>query len=413
MWDLQWSFRLDNIFYTEEKEYKIFWKIDRGKNMVDVYLLKAKEGDCLFVRYGNENEMHNILIDGGCAECGHTVERIIKQCDNNNEKIDLVVVTHVDEDHIGGLITGFASVNEEILKRSIQRIAFNTSRGFLQHNKLNGKIRKTEEAVKVIVCEGDGCSIGDAKSLCDIINEKGLKCKLEDYIVSGTEMIIGNAKLTILSPDEQSLSAFMNKWEEENNCESAGGCSNEFPEEIYKDLTALKKEKYPGADASLSNRASIAFLFEYEDVKILFLGDAAAPIYTKELKKYMKNEKISIDVVKMSHHGSSRSISKRFLDSIDAEVFMVSSNGTTLKGQHTVPGKIAIAKLLNRRNKVILLNNYCWCKYAYQNQYFTINDIREYFDTKLLELYKISDNPYMVKEGLNIYGEFKPKKIIS
>lgn len=26
----------------------------------------------------------------------------------------------------------------------------------------------------------------------------------------------------------------------------------------------------------------------------------------------MKNEKISIDVVKMSHHGSSRSISKRF-----------------------------------------------------------------------------------------------------
>lgn len=226
-------------------------------------------------------------------------------------------------------------------------------------------------------------------------------------------MIIGNAKLTILSPDEQSLSAFMNKWEEENNCESAGGCSNEFPEEIYKDLTALKKEKYPGADASLSNRASIAFLFEYEDVKILFLGDAAAPIYTKELKKYMKNEKISIDVVKMSHHGSSRSISKRFLDSIDAEVFMVSSNGTTLKGQHTVPGKIAIAKLLNRRNKVILLNNYCWWKYAYQNQYFTINDIREYFDTKLLELYKISDNPYMVKEGLNIYGEFKPKKIIS
>ena len=49
MWDLQWSFRLDNIFYTEEKEYKIFWKIDRGKNMVDVYLLKAKEGDYLFV----------------------------------------------------------------------------------------------------------------------------------------------------------------------------------------------------------------------------------------------------------------------------------------------------------------------------------------------------------------------------
>ena len=167
MWDLQWSFRLDNIFYTEEKEYKIFWKIDRGKNMVDVYLLKAKEGDCLFVRYGNENEMHNILIDGGCAECGHTVERIIKQCDNNNEKIDLVVVTHVDEDHIGELITGFASVNEEILKRSIQRIAFNTSRGFLQHNKLNGKIRKTEEAVKLLFVRVMDVQLG-MRNLCAI-----------------------------------------------------------------------------------------------------------------------------------------------------------------------------------------------------------------------------------------------------
>lgn len=381
--------------------------------MVDVYLLKAKEGDCLLIHYGNENEKHNIIIDGGCAECGRTVEKIIKQCDINNEKIDMLVVTHVDKDHIGGLITGIASINKEVLQGCIQHIAFNTSQGFLSHSKSNVKfIGRPEDSVKVIINEGVGCSIGDAKSFYDIIKDKGLKEKLVDYIIAGMEIPIGNAKLTILSPDEKSLSKYMNEWKNEKTCENAEGCSASFPKEIYKDLSKLQTEKYPGSDSSPSNRASIAFMFEYDDIRILFLGDAAAPVYVKELRKHMKTDKLSVNAVKMSHHGSSRNISKRFLEIVDTNIFMISSNGKTLRGQYTVPGKIAIAKLLKSKKNVVLLNNYQWWKYAYQNLYFTKNDQQEYLDTKLLDLHKMSENPYTIKEGLNIYGEYKTKKVI-
>ena len=381
--------------------------------MVDVYLLKANEGDCLVIRYGNEEKKHNIIVDGGTATCGKTVKSIIERCNDKDEEIDLILITHVDKDHICGIIDGFANVDEKILQNSIRCIAFNTRKGFQHHNKL--VLRPgigPEETVKTAIFAGDGCSIKDAKSLLEIINDKGLCDKVKDYIIAGTEMNIGGAKLTILSPDEKSLARFMNDWEDDFEHQAAHGCSSGFPDVIYNDLSTLMNEYRLGTDGSLSNRASIAFIFEYEDKKTLFLGDAAAPVYVKELKKCFNSKKIAVDIVKLSHHGSSRNLSGDFLKIIDTEIFMISSNGTTLKGQYTVPGKVAIAKLLKGRKKVVLLNNYRWWETTYQNQYFTENDIRKYINTKVLELVDVSKNPYNVKQGLNVYGKFTTKKLI-
>lgn len=48
--------------------------------MVDIFLLPAYEGDCILMRYGEENGVkHNILVDGGVYVNNKDVAAIIDE----------------------------------------------------------------------------------------------------------------------------------------------------------------------------------------------------------------------------------------------------------------------------------------------------------------------------------------------
>lgn len=94
-------------YYEYDKERHII--------MVDVYLLPANEGDCLWVRYGKkEGTRHNIIIDGGVESNGGDIASIIENIAERNEKVD-IFVTHIDGDHIRGLIKGIGISNAEVM----------------------------------------------------------------------------------------------------------------------------------------------------------------------------------------------------------------------------------------------------------------------------------------------------------
>ncbi|MEO2626520.1 MBL fold metallo-hydrolase, partial [Blautia wexlerae] len=98
-------------YYEYDKERHII--------MVDVYLLPANEGDCLWVRYGKkEGTRHNIIIDGGVESNGGDIASIIENIAERNEKVD-IFVTHIDGDHIRGLIKGIGISNAEVLKKCV------------------------------------------------------------------------------------------------------------------------------------------------------------------------------------------------------------------------------------------------------------------------------------------------------
>ncbi|MEA2684952.1 MAG: hypothetical protein QOE93_147, partial [Actinomycetota bacterium] len=67
--------------------------------MLTVEMLPAGYGDAILVTYGTEAEPHRILIDGGQARSFPAVSARLRSF---NGPIDLLVVTHVDTDHIGG-----------------------------------------------------------------------------------------------------------------------------------------------------------------------------------------------------------------------------------------------------------------------------------------------------------------------
>ncbi|WP_270400888.1 MBL fold metallo-hydrolase, partial [Blautia wexlerae] len=110
-------------YYEYDKERHII--------MVDVYLLPANEGDCLWVRYGKkEGTRHNIIIDGGVESNGGDIASIIENIAERNEKVD-IFVTHIDGDHIRGLIKGIGISNAEVLKKCVDTIYFNNKKDIL------------------------------------------------------------------------------------------------------------------------------------------------------------------------------------------------------------------------------------------------------------------------------------------
>lgn len=67
--------------------------------------------DCLFIRHQQDRSIFNLLIDGGPTEIVGQLHRyakpfrsLLEELRERNESIDLAIITHVDDDHIGGIL---------------------------------------------------------------------------------------------------------------------------------------------------------------------------------------------------------------------------------------------------------------------------------------------------------------------
>lgn len=377
--------------------------------MVDIFLLPAYEGDCILIRYGEVNGVkHNILVDGGVYVNNKDVAAIIEYAYSNNEKID-ILITHIDGDHIQGFISGLSMVESAKLKACISTIYFNNHRDIVKNLKLSEVSDKgAGDIIRVPVYDDGGYSISEAKTLLEILKDKGIENKIDGFVTMGRNIEIAGAILNIISPSEKELKKLAIEWEKELELEDriVTGYAAENPNQI--DIDELMNIRFPTADSSIFNRASIGFLFNYKDVRIAFLGDASAPVLCKGLKSCGINDLIKVDAIKLSHHGSGRNISKKLLSLLETNIYMLSTNGDALKKKQSLPWKITISKILQNRIKerVYLLNNYSWWETCYYNRFFTERDKENYINTGKLCLCNVYEQKYTVKKGLRIYGNW-------
>lgn len=109
---------------------------------------------------------------------------------------------------------------------------------------------------------------------------------------------------------------------------------------------SFDEKDYPkGTDAEKINSVSPVSFLEYADRTIVLTGDAN--FETEEYliaKGYFNN--VDADVLKVGHHGSATSTSDEFLDKIDAEFAIISTNGTREeKGSYGHPTDEALGRL--------------------------------------------------------------------
>jgi len=316
-------------------------------DLLSVTMLPAKEGDCLLVTCGSPADARHLLIDAGRgwtykhALAGHLSRHAIRS-------LELLVVTHVDRDHIDGMLS---LMRDPMLDLRVRNVWFNT------WDHLEGG------AIEVVGADEDLESFGArmGEELSGLIVEKGWPWNLQfggaavELAERAADNIIrlGELKLTLLSPSREKLKALEPVWAKE--CKAAGITPGAILDEYEVDeddeiesfgaidIDALAAEPFTD-DHSEANGSSIAFLLEYAGRRVLFAGDAHAELLAQQLRALgaSRTEPLPVDAFKIPHHGSKYNLSRELLEMLDCKHFLVSTNGNYFKH----PDDVAMARLI-------------------------------------------------------------------
>ena len=316
-----------------------------------VRVLEAHHGDCILVTHEGASGAVNILIDGGTSATfkygprqryDGALCKVLTALKAPGQHIDLAVLTHIDEDHIKGLIKAFEA--PDYLNVLVKSVWFNSSR-------IITKYFDTPEIPEnniLLTDDSPQTSVQQGKDLETLLDEIG--CERAPLIQAGQVHIIGPFKLTVLSPDQTQLKRLLHKWPSEDESGATAAHDNDYQvslKEIWED-DEFESDKSP------YNGSSIAFILEVGNRRMLFLGDAHDKVVVENLKElgFSETNKLQLDLVKVSHHGSQYNTSSEFLSLLQSSRYVISTNGSS----HGLPNKRAIARIIKETNGQICFN---------------------------------------------------------
>lgn len=300
--------------------------------LYSVTCLPAGHGDSILIAYGDPDEPSRILIDGGPASSYDGIRTALENLPAGARKFELLVISHIDADHIDGVLI---LLQDEQLGVSFNDVWFN---GWPQLESLSGRTPP------------DNFAPQQGEFLGALIHEQGLSWNsgfgddhgpvvVPDSGTLPTRQLPGGAKLTLLSPLRADLLKLRKSWTKAlseaglrpGDWEQARARLSERKE--YKPRVArddVFAAKTFGTDGSVANGTSIAFVLEYQGRRVLFGADAHVSVLNSGLRRVAAEQqvpRVSLDAVKLAHHGSMANIDGQFLDVTDASRFLVSTNG--------------------------------------------------------------------------------------
>jgi hypothetical protein len=233
--------------------------------------------------------------------------------------IDVAVITHIDDDHIAGIL----KLLESDLAAAVADYWFN---GLPQLPE-----RPTDADTRSFA-QGDtvGALLGAA--------DRPLPWNAAfsgTAIVAGEDAprmltIDGGPTITVVSPSAKRLLALSRKWREALSEGTRGEDEHSAGQPPpLADLEALAAEKWP-RDGSPANGASIGLLVEYRGASALLTGDAWGNVLAPELARLARArgvEALEVDAVKLPHHGSRANVLTGLTPLAPAAHYIVSSNG--------------------------------------------------------------------------------------
>ncbi|MGI2216091.1 ComEC/Rec2 family competence protein [Shewanella baltica] len=267
-------------------------------------------------------------------------------------------MTHIDEDHILGAIPLIESTPDIF---TIGNVYFN-SPALLEFKRKSGNI-SVKQAIKV-------------ESL--IVDKKIELHGLESGQIFKPNK---NIEIQVLSPRKSDLDLLDHS--HLNKDSSVTKISNNTKLENVEVLSK-GKDNFLKISSDLVNACSIAFILRYKEKSILYLADAHPEIIAENIESlgYSSSNKLKIDIVKLSHHGSFKNISDRFISLISCNTYWISTNGGKGVSKHPDPATLAKLTVNMNRSKnesITFLFNYPIKQIECKNGcLMSENDKREY-----------------------------------
>jgi hypothetical protein len=318
--------------------------------------LEAAHGDALLLHYGTIEKPRLIIVDGGPAgtyakSLGPRLEQLRSgRSPGGSLKVRLAMVSHIDDDHIQGLL----DLTDDLIEQAEQGggetvpaydilTLWHNSFDDLTHGltlpdlvPLAGRLRAAALAdspspalplspPSALVA----ASVGQGRRLRD--NALRLRLNLNQsagalIAVPGSgprQTAMGSGlDFTVLGPRQTQLEKLRNDWAMHQAA---------APGRHDKRLGAAAIEAVAAAfvDQSVYNLSSIVVLVDFGGKRMLLTGDARGDLILESLTEggLMQHGTIHVDLLKVPHHGSVRDVDASFFEQISADHYVISADG--------------------------------------------------------------------------------------
>jgi hypothetical protein len=298
-------------------------------------VLRAQHGDCLLLFHGQDI----VLVDGGPT--GVYTETLKPRLDDLVAErgvplfLRMVMVSHIDDDHIVGLRDMFAEARDRVENKLGPKQWLASELWLNAFGRLTGAGGKAasagvrsaatdalvasapggeSKAVVVSIPNGNAL-LQDAQFLKVAINKSvgGELVEAADGTVTSVDLGSG-LTFTVLTPAATRLAKLRKEWEDWD-----------------KDHPKKDVKQAANVDRSVFNLSSIAVLARSGKRTLLLTGDARSD----DVMHGLANAKLLpaggkpllVDVLKMPHHGSIRNVDAKFLAAVHGRHYVISANG--------------------------------------------------------------------------------------
>ena len=343
-----------------------------------IEVFQSDKGDCLLI--GGRDGTRMLADAGMSSSYSEHVAPALGRIAKKGGELDLVYVSHIDRDHIGGVLQLMEdhvawrvrdfqhdSGNEDFpdpprpRPPKVKRLWHNAFHDVIRDNA--GPIEETLAATAALLEAGEGderpvaerqrelaTSVGDGIELSKRAREEQLGIPVNGEFGGKLAMVraepqtvaLGSLELTLLGPFKEDLDALRDDWNDwlRKNADEVKRIRAEMGADTdrlvagdvdgFRDAMALRaRELGNRGRVTVPNLASIMLLVEEKGRTLLLTGDGHRDEILKGLEKAgrLEGDALHVDVLKVQHHGSEHNIDADFCRRVTADHYVFCANG--------------------------------------------------------------------------------------
>lgn len=292
---------------------------------MEIRTLKARFGDSILVLWGRPKRA--LLIDGGVGKTyGESIQPAFAELRAQGvQSLEALIVTHLDRDHIGGIA-------DVIRRRHQHQIA-------IRDVWFNGERQLPAGAPRprsVAQAEALGVMLQEQRLAWNAAFSGGAIRTPSRGPLPRVELPDGLV-ITVLSPNLAQLKRLAALWpqalaetsDSQQLPRARGASPKRPPASAPIDVASLARARF-SEDSSVANGSSLALLLEHKGRAALMAGDAYPSVVAAAWRRLIRERggAVALDLLKLSHHGSSTNTSPQLLALLKPKKVLVSTDGS-------------------------------------------------------------------------------------